>query len=213
MSSESLLADVMRIVRNEGVKRVVEGRIREFAEAQTGDDVKWFEELVFCILTANSKALNGLRAVESLKERQLLLRGDAEEVEEALERVGHRFPRKRTEYIVLARRLIPNLRRRLLAMPTSEGKREWLVRNVKGIGMKEASHFLRNMGFLDVAIVDRHILRALTRHRLVDEKPTFTKRRYLEIEELLKGLASKVGLEVGALDLYLWYMETGRVLK
>jgi N-glycosylase/DNA lyase len=30
-----------------------------------------------------------------------------------------------------------------------------------GIGMKEASHFLRNIGYKHLAIIDRHILRNL----------------------------------------------------
>lgn len=214
MSSESLLVDLMRIVRDKDVKRAVEGRILEFLRAQTRGDVKWFEELAFCILTANSKALTGLKAVESLKVERLLLKGDAKEIEAVLERVGHRFAKKRAEYIVLAGRLLPGFRQRLLSIPSIDGKREWLVKNVKGIGMKEASHFLRNMGFLDVAIIDRHILRALVRYGLVDDLQTsLTKRRYLEIEELLKDVARRIDLEVGVLDLYLWYMETGSVLK
>ncbi len=92
--------------------------------------------------------------------------------------------------------------------------REWLVKNVKGIGYKEASHFLRNVGFDDVAILDRHVLSVLCEYELIDEVPhSLTRGRYLGIEEKLVGLAEKLGLTLGELDLYLWYLKTGEVLK
>jgi len=98
----------------------------------------------------------------------------------------------------------------------AEGRRarEWLAEHVKGFGYKEASHFLRNVGYVNVAILDRHVLRVLAEHGLIDEVPkTLTKRRYLEIEKRLEGLAQTLGLSLGELDLYLWQMKTGKVLK
>jgi len=44
---------------------------------------------------------------------------------------------------------------RYLCMP------EWLVKNLTGLGYKEAGHFLRNIGSGKIAILDRHILRNL----------------------------------------------------
>jgi len=37
--------------------------------------------------------------------------------------------------------------------------------------------------------------------------------KYLEIENLLREIAKETNLHLGELDLYLWYMETGKVLK
>lgn len=92
--------------------------------------------------------------------------------------------------------------------------REWLVKNVEGIGWKEASHFLRNVGFGGVAILDRHVLRVLHEHGLIGEIPKSLPRgRYLEIEEKIEKLARKLDLSLGELDLYLWYMKTGEILK
>lgn len=53
---------------------------------------------------------------------------------------------------------------------------------------KEASHFLRNVGFgEDVAILDRHILRNLERLAVIDEIPkTLSPKLYLEIEDRLE---------------------------
>ena len=92
--------------------------------------------------------------------------------------------------------------------------REWLVRNVKGFGYKEASHFLRNVGFRDVAILDRHILRYLKERGLIEEVPkTLGRRSYLKLEILLSAIARKLKLSLGELDLYLWYIMTGEVIN
>ena len=93
-----------------------------------------------------------------------------------------------------------------------EGDRDWLVANVKGMGMKEASHFLRNCGNFDFAIVDFHIVDLLKREGIISDA-VLNERRYLEIEEVLRELASELGMSLGELDLYLWYMETGKILK
>jgi N-glycosylase/DNA lyase len=92
--------------------------------------------------------------------------------------------------------------------------RAWLVENVKGLGWKEASHFLRNVGYFDVAIIDRHILSNLREHGVIpDDKKGLTKRRYLEYEGILRRMADDLGMSLGELDLFLWYRKTGKVLK
>ena len=84
---------------------------------------------------------------------------------------------------------------------------------MKGLGYKEASHFLRNIGFDDFAIIDFHIIDILSRYNLIEKPKALTKKRYLKIENLLKEIAKKSNLSLAELDLYLWYMETGKVLK
>ena len=39
------------------------------------------------------------------------------------------------------------------------------------------------------------------------------KKKYLEIEEILKEIGKQLNLSLAELDLYLWYMETGKILK
>ena len=91
--------------------------------------------------------------------------------------------------------------------------REWLVKIVKGIGYKEASHFLRNIGYTNFAIVDFHILNLLERYNLIKKPKSLTKKEYLRIENLLRKIAKKLDLNLAELDLYLWYLETGKILK
>ena len=40
-----------------------------------------------------------------------------------------------------------------------------------------------------------------------------TKDKYIEIENILRNLAREVELDLASLDLYMWYIETGKVLK
>jgi N-glycosylase/DNA lyase len=91
--------------------------------------------------------------------------------------------------------------------------REALANEIYGIGMKEASHFLRNVGYFDLAIVDKHVMRFSINSGLVRPFKTLTRSRYLEIERKLKELAHQLGMSVGILDLFIWHIETGTVLK
>jgi N-glycosylase/DNA lyase len=99
-------------------------------------------------------------------------------------------------------------------MPAPEA-RDWLAASVLGLGYKESSHFLRNIGFEEFAIIDFHIIDLLAREKLI-RKPrskSLPKKKYLRIEKALGRIAKRVGMSQGELDLYLWYMETGKILK
>ena len=93
-------------------------------------------------------------------------------------------------------------------------KRNFLVKNDKGLGLKEASHFLRNTGHENLAILDRHILKNLVKLKVIDEIPkSLTKKKYFEIEERVLEFAKKVKIPMDHLDLLFWSMETGEVFK
>ncbi len=125
--------------------------------------------------------------------------------------LGHRFYSKRAEYIVEARKF-RNIKDVVTSMEPFAA-REWLVENVKGIGYKEASHFLRNVGYFEFAILDRHVLRVLEENNIIEAPRTLTRKRYLEIESEVKKLAETLKMTPGELDLYLWFLKTGKVLK
>ncbi|GAG37453.1 unnamed protein product, partial [marine sediment metagenome] len=147
-------------------------------------------------------------------DRDALLHGDLDQVKETLRTQGHRFAEKRAKYIVTARELAPTLKVTIQGFQDIKAAREWLAMNVKGIGWKESSHFLRNVGYLDVAIIDRHIISNMVDHGILEERPkSITKRRYLEYEGILAEVARRVGMTLGEMDLYLWYRKTGKVLK
>ena len=206
---ERLLSRVEELKRS-SVRARVESRLREFRELGLKGSDEIFKELCFCILTANFDAEKSIRIQEEVDEGFLSL--SEEELAETLRRFGHRYPRKRAEYIVEARKLKDSLNN-IVGSLDGESAREWLVKNVRGIGYKEASHFLRNVGYTDLAIIDYHILDLLVKYRLIEKPRTMTRRRYLEIEGILKRLADRLNVNLAELDLYLWYLETGKMLK
>ena len=197
----------------------IESRLSEFRRIwQEGSDEDVFAELAFCILTPQSRAKACWASIEGLLEKKLLLSGDSEQINRELYCV--RFKYRKAEYLVEARRLFSAdgkiaIKSRIAALGDAYSAREWLVQNVLGIGYKEASHFLRNIGLgEDIAILDRHILKNLRLLGVIEEVPaSLTKRRYLEIEKKMGEFAEMVGIPMSHLDLLLWYRETGEIFK
>ena len=205
------LFDIINSLKKSGVSKLVESRINEFNEIRSKPHDKIFGELCFCIMTANCSA-------EKCIEVQKLI-GDGfqnlpeEKLAQKLRLNGYRFPNIRAKYIVQARELQGELKSNIKTYKDLHKLREWIVKNIKGLGYKEASHFLRNIGFTDYAIIDFHILDLLTKFNLIEKPKTLTKTKYLEIEELLEKIAEGLNFNLAELDLYMWYMETGKILK
>lgn len=182
-----------------------------------GDDRLW-EELVFCIFTAGASARMGLRSIEAI--RSLLREGTHQELAEGLRGV-HRYPVARSGYIVVTRDFLEReyggrLRERLESFRDPLERRDWLARerHIKGLGYKEASHFLRNVGLSGYGILDKHILRSLAELGVIDTPtPPTTRTKYLLIEEKMRDFARQVGIDFDELDLVLWSMKTGEILK
>ncbi len=207
------VSEISYLLQNEEIKKLVQKRIREFEKIGKSSKEKIFSELCFCILTANFNAERAIKIQQELEKDFLKL--NEKQLAKKLKELGHRYPNARAKYIIEARKRLSELMKILHDKNKNEfEKREWLVKNVKGVGYKEASHFLRNIGYKNLAIVDFHILDFLSKNRLIKEKPkTLSKKKYLEIEKLLSSLAKKLGITPAELDLYLWYLETGKVLK
>ena len=193
-------------------------RLREFREILDRNDDDVFAELCFCLLTPQSSAKTCWAAVSRLKERSLLLKGEANEIQPQLNDV--RFGDSKAKYIVEARATFSKdgklyLKSHLSSFTNRFELREWMVENVKGLGYKEASHFLRNIGLgEEFAILDRHILRNLKRLEVITEVPvSITKKRYLEIEEKLRSFSREIGIPLADLDLLFWSRETGWIFK
>jgi N-glycosylase/DNA lyase len=199
----------------------IRARLAEFREVwRTGSDARLWEELVYCIFTAGASARMGLRAVEAI--RPLLFEGTREEMTRSLvEARAHRYPQARPGYIIVTRDFLQEdcgmrLRERLASFTDSLVRRDWLARErrIKGLGYKEASHFLRNIGLNGYAILDKHILRSLCELGITDSPdPPATRARYLQTEEHLRAFAHDLRIDFDELDLVLWSMKTGEILK
>ncbi len=210
---EANLKKKIKSLKKSEVGKVVKERIKEFEKIGKSSEERIFSELCFCILTANFNAERAIR-IEKLLEKDFLTLSE-KKLTKKLKELGHRYPNTRVRYIVEARKKLKELVKILHDKNTDEAeKREWIVKNIKGLGYKEASHFLRNIGYKNLAIIDFHILDLLLKNSFIEEKPkSLTKKRYLEIENILRNLAKKLEIDLAELDLYLWYMETGKVLK
>ncbi len=203
---KNIIKEINILEKDKKISNQIKERIKYFQEiGQSKKDT--FLELCFCILTANYQAKKSWEIQDKFKKE--LLTSNEEELRKILKTAGHRFWPQRAERIVLIR----NIKKDLSKEIEKVGIRNWLVKNVKGLGMKESSHFLRNIGKLDYAIIDFHIVDILVKENIIERPKSITPKKYIEIEEELKKIAKKVNLSLGELDLYLWYMETGTILK
>lgn len=193
----------------ERIRKEIEKRIIEFEKKKSDKEI--FAEFVFCLLTPQSKAKACWHAVLNLIKDGLLFGGGEEEIEKKLK--GIRFKNKKASYIKEARKFFADIVRIKDKKPNEA--REWLVKNIKGMGYKEASHFLRNIGMGEnFAILDRHILKNLKKAGVINKIPSsLTKEKYFKIEEKMKAFAKKINIPLNHLDLLLWYKETGEVFK
>ncbi len=197
-------------LKKEPIAQVISKRMKEFQEYGKEKEDKVFSELCFCLLTANFQAEKCIQIQKDMGRGFEIL--PQEELAKKLKEVGHRFWPQRAERIVRARDCKTELCS-LVFRESGKEMRKWLVKNVLGLGMKEASHFLRNVGYRDVAIIDFHIVDLLVDEKTIERPKTLTEKRYLEIESVLENLGREVNLNLAELDLYLWYLETGKVLK
>ena len=201
------------------LKPVIEIRIKEFTRLWTsGSEDELFQELAFCLMTPQSSAKACWEAVGRLFRNGLFYAGAAAELSDAIHPI--RFKHNKARYMVAARSLflpggVPCLRRLLSIQGEPPRMREWLVKNVKGLGFKEAGHFLRNIGLgEDLAILDRHILRTMNAHRVLRKIPDSINRKpYLLFEKKFKQWADRLGIPPAHLDLLIWYQGTGYLFK
>ncbi len=204
------LIDKIESLKKSEIGKLVNDRIKEFKNIDKKSTNELFNEMCFCILTANFNAEKSIKIQNEIGE---CFSNDSEEdLAKKLQELGHRFPNMRASYISESRNC-KDMLKRVVESHKNDELREWLVKNVKGIGYKETSHFLRNIGFDDFAIIDFHIIDILAKYDLIEKPKALTRKKYLEIEKILKKIAEKSGLNLAELDLYLWYMETGKILK
>jgi len=196
-------------LKHSDIHTTVTKRIQEFKSINKDVPNDLFIELCFCILTANFNAQRGIDIHHQLSD--CFSTASKEELEKKLRQCGYRFP-NRAPCIVKSAQMKQEIHTALHSLKGDE-LRDWFVCTIPGLGYKEASHFLRNIGFDNYAIIDSHILDLLARHQIISQPKTLTKKRYLEIEQILFDIARKTHLTLAELDLYLWYMETGKILK
>ncbi len=197
----------------------IRARLSDFRRMWREPDERLFEEVAYCILAVQTKARASDAAVSGLKARGLLLGGDVPAIAAFL-RTRTRFHNHKAAYLVAARErfLVDGrwtLKETLAGFGSPEAARDWLVAEVDGFSMKEASHLLRNIGLAeDLAILDRHVLRNLARHGVIRAVPkSLTPRRYRGIEARWREFARAVGIPLAEMDLVFFSRGAGAILK
>lgn len=198
-------------------KKEIKRRLEDFKHVYKKRDKDIFSELCFCILTPQAKAVSCDAAIRRLERRNLLFAGARKEIRTCLK--GVRFPNNKARYLIEAREFFKNgkgldVKSKIDTRDVFK-TREWLVRNIKGFGYKEASHFLRNIGFgKDLAILDRHILKNLKNYKVIKEIPrALSKEEYMWIEGKMRKFFKRVNISMEEVDLLFWSMETGMIFK
>ena len=189
-------------------EEIIKNRLKEFESVKEDE---WFYELCFCILTPQSTARGADRAIKSLKKLDFKSK-DFDPTPYLLGEI--RFQNNKGKYLIEAKNKFNEIKEEIKNSKNSKELRDWLGKNVKGYGLKESGHFLRNIGHKDLAILDRHILKNLVKLKVINEVPkSLTPKIYFEIEEKFKKFSNEVGIKMDELDLLFWSMEAGEVFK
>jgi N-glycosylase/DNA lyase len=192
-------------------KHAIKRRLNDFRKTGKGSTKDVLSELCFCILTPQSNARQCDKAIQELKDKGMLFKANAGAIRPIL-KGRSRFHNKKAGYLVDARRSFDPA---ILSAGNIFDIRKKIVESVKGVGYKEASHFLRNIGLgKDIAILDRHILKNLKRCGVIDKVPSsISVKSYLDIEDSARSFAKRIGLGLEELDLLFWSRETGEIFK
>jgi N-glycosylase/DNA lyase len=177
---------------------------------------EYFYEMVYCLLTPQTSARSAEMAVNVLRKHRFR--------EKDLDPLPYlhspryyiRFHRTKAGRLVALKGAFPRIMY-IIADETLDAaeRRSRLVDAVEGYGLKEATHFLRNIGKNEgLAILDRHILRNLKRYGVIEIVPvTLTARQYYIHEDKFRSFSQKQDIPIDELDLLFWSMETGVILK
>ncbi len=186
-------------------KTAIEEKICTFKNLS---EEEWLYELIFCLITPQSKGKKCWEAVLELKKNNF------QDIEKTL-RTKTRFHKTKAKHIQTTLLRWPQLKEKIQTTPDSLILRDYLYENIKGMGMKEASHFLRNIGKSNnkLAILDRHILKNLAYHNIIKNPKKLDKKIYLKIEEKMKSFSKEIKIPLDNLDLLLWAKETGEIFK
>jgi len=80
-----------------------------------------------------------------------------------------------------------------------------VVKQLKGAGDKQASHFLASLGFEGYAVIDTYILEKLVEFKLISKKPdNVSSNHYHSIETQMKNWCNSIGIPLHFLDMLWW---------
>jgi N-glycosylase/DNA lyase len=123
----------------------------------------------------------------------------------------YRFPELRSRHLAATHTIVTkeygSLVKLLASFDNASEARSWLIKHVPGLGPKQSSMFLRNIGAsYELAILDRHVLNYMSALGIYSgDKPYISSiNTYRQCEVLLRGHADDLECSVGLLDWAIW---------
>ena len=211
----------------EGILEAYQAIMRRYDPSRNWSNMteeELWHELCFCVLSSNVHYETAYSALLQLEAKRLVETSgcSAKLIANELRRPiylprrkdgsfrRYRFPRRRARDIVRARQYVYQINggiKNLLNRSNNAFEmRDFLTKNVPGLGLKEASHFLRDVGFSDsLAIIDSHVADYIRMNfPEVQNVDHFTRRPYLELERLIQNVATSHNLSLAVLDMAIW---------
>lgn len=222
----------MESIVKQQINRAVEIICKDIQEQTT--ELNWIElseesilfELVLSILGSQNKYEVALKFANVIKEENILTNytsiNDIKRLEDKLEEifttpqnvensmVKYRFPKTRAKYIAYSLFFLEDsggIKKILKNSKSTLDIRKFIVKNIKGMGPKQASHFLRNIGFSNnIAVLDVHILRYMNIQGVISEeyKSTSSLKVYEYLELKLIKFLEFILAPIGFIDQAIW---------
>jgi N-glycosylase/DNA lyase len=188
-------------------KENIKSKLSEFKNLKESE---YFKELLFCTLTPQSNAKRCWQAVQEI----IKLNNPSKDEISNILKSRVRFHNNKAKYII-ENKINWDIIKDKLNNPDRVKLRNFLADSIKGFGLKEASHFLRNIGKSDnqLAILDRHILRNLKELNIIDTDKIKNNKHYMELEQKFLNFSKQTGIPADELDLLFWSNETGEIFK
>jgi len=189
-------------------KKGIQQRLKEFRNL---DKKLYFSEFLFCLLTPQSNAKKCWEAVEELSKLPKFTKNRVSKILSS----KTRFYKTKTNYILNSTHIWHKEVKPKISKDNPVWLRNWLAKQVLGFGMKEASHFLRNIGISSnkIAILDRHILKNLKSLSIIENTKIKSQKHYLEIEQKFIETAKSLNIPPDELDLLWWSHENGEIFR
>lgn len=192
---------------------------------------KLLSELVLCILSSQDKYEIALAAVKELRLKKILQKvitaTNTVEIRHNIETILHypiafestgktykrrlRFFVKKTNYIVLTLENIYlkglTIRKILNQDSSAVEPRKKIMKHSYGLGPKQASMFLRNIGYnTDLAVLDKHVIDYMKLVGLISSSITTISSysTYIKTEKKLQFYSKHLNLSLFHLDLAIW---------
>lgn len=189
-------------------KKEIKNHIKKFNKEK---EEERYLEFLFCILTPQS---NGKKCWEAIEIIQKNKPKDRESIAEIL-KGRSRFHNTKALRILKAKIQWEEIKNLIEIEKDAFQLRNKIEAKVNGYGLKEASHFVRNIGLSNnkLAILDRHILRNLEKFKAINDTKIKGKKGYLELEKKALEFSKKVNIPIDELDVLFWHLEHGEYFK